>query len=139
MDETSEGDIFADPGEVLGSAIQPPNLKNIDTSIHSLKFSGGLEWRGNQFFLTKLGRLYNDIPIDIVYCKLLVVSQLFGTYNDMLTLVCILSQSKNAIRRGSIEKQYSEFYRIFSNSFDCDFLGLLILYEQGRTNNVIKL
>ena len=30
MEETSEGDIFADPGEVLGSAIQPPNLKNID-------------------------------------------------------------------------------------------------------------
>ena len=35
--------IFSDPGMVLGRAIQPPSLKNIDASIKSLMFNGGLE------------------------------------------------------------------------------------------------
>lgn len=36
--------------------------------------------RDEQFFLTELGRFYIDIPIDITYCKLLVVSLLLGTF-----------------------------------------------------------
>lgn len=87
---------------MLGSAIQPPNLKNIDTALKSLQFCGGLEFRDDQFYLTNLGRLYIDIPIDITYCKLLVMSQLFGTFDDIVILVSILSQSKNAIRKGTI-------------------------------------
>ena len=43
-----------------------------------------------------------DIPIDIAYCKLLVIAQMFGTYDDMVILVSILSQSKNAIRRNKV-------------------------------------
>ena len=131
-EELDETNIFADPGEVLGSAIQPPNLKNIDSAINSLIFSGGLEWRGDTLILTNLGRFYVDIPIDITYSKMLVVSQLFGTFYDMLTLVSILSQSKNAIRRGTIEKYYSAFYSKFNNSYGCDFIGLLILYEEAK-------
>ena len=65
---------------MLGSAIQPPNLKNIDTALKSLQFCGGLDFREGQFFLTELGRFYIDIPIDITYCKLLVVSLLLGTF-----------------------------------------------------------
>jgi len=52
--------------------------------------------------MTKLGRLYIDVPIDITYCKLLVMSKLFGNYDDMLILTAILSQSKSAIRKGNI-------------------------------------
>lgn len=33
---------------------------------------------------------------------MLITSQLFDTFEDMVVLVAILSQSKNAIRRGSI-------------------------------------
>ena len=126
---------------MLGSAIQPPNLKNIDSAINSLIFSGGLERRGDTLILTNLGRFYVDIPIDITYSKMLVVSQLFGTFYDMLTLVSILSQSKNAIRRGTIEKKYTDFYSIFNNSYGCDFIGLLILYEeaQKKQKNIIQL
>ena len=82
--------------------------------------------------MTNLGRLYIDIPIDIAYCKLLVVSQLFGTYNDMLNLVSILSQSKNVIRRGTIDRNYKNYYETCSTPYNCDFLGLLILYENGK-------
>jgi HrpA-like RNA helicase len=128
LHEEEKSAIFADPGEVLGSAIQPPHLKNIDTAINSLKFSGGLEWRDGQFHLTKLGRLYVDVPIDITYCKLLVISQLFGTYEDILTLVSILSQSKNILRRYNIDKKYTSYYDTLKTDYNCDFLGLLALY-----------
>ncbi len=100
---------------MLGSAIQPPNLKNIDTAIKSLQFCGGLDCRGEEFFLTELGRFYIDIPIDITYCKLLVVSLLMGTFDDIIILVSILSQSKNAVRKGNIDRNYAAFYQAMEN------------------------
>jgi HrpA-like RNA helicase len=66
--------------------------------------------RDEQFFLTALGRFYIDIPIDITYCKLLVASLLFDTFEDVLILVAILSQSKNAVRKGNIDRKYAAFY-----------------------------
>lgn len=135
LHENANNKVFAEPGEVLGSAIQPPNLKNIDSAINSLKFSGGLEWKGEEFFLTSLGRLYVDVPIDITYTKLLVVSQLFGTYYDVIWLVSILSQAKNPIRRGTINRNYNRYYKDVNNSENnqnCDFLALLILCENAR-------
>lgn len=113
----------------MGSAIQPPNLKNIDTAIKSLQFSGGLELRDDQFFITDLGRLYIDIPIDITYCKLLIISLLFGTFEDILIIVSILSQSKNAIRKGNIDRNYVKFYETMDNEGSCDFISLVKLYD----------
>ena len=66
--------------------------------------------REEQFFLTDLGRFYIDIPIDITYCKLLVASLLFDTFEDVLILVAILSQSKNAVRKANIDRKYVAFY-----------------------------
>lgn len=133
-EERSYNSIFADPGEVLGSAIQPPNLKNIDTAIKSLQFCGGLEMHGEQFFLTELGRFYIDIPIDITYCKLLVISLLMGTFEDMIILVSILSQSKNAIRKGNIDKNYTTFFQTMDNPHSCDFLALINLYKSSKAS-----
>jgi hypothetical protein len=54
--------------------------------------------------LTKLGRIYVDIPLDIIYSKMLIFSLLMGTFEDTLILVCILSQNKNAFRKYQIER-----------------------------------
>jgi hypothetical protein len=55
----------------------------------------------------------------------------------MLTLVSILSQSKNAIRRNNIEKSYMSFYELMENSHNCDFYSLISLYEktEGSRDN----
>lgn len=55
----------------------------------------------------------------------------------MLNLVSILSQSKNVIRRGTIDRSYKKFYEACSTPYNCDFLGLLLLFENGRKNNNI--
>ena len=63
---------------------------------------------------------------------MLVVSQLFGTFHDMLTLVAILSQSKNAIRRGTVDRNYRNYYETIKTDDNCDFLGLIALYENSQ-------
>lgn len=88
--------------------------------------------------MTNLGRLYIDIPIDITYCKLLVISQIFGTYYDMLDLVSILSQTKNVIRRASIDRNYKVYYEACSTPYNCDFIGLLMLFENGKKGTYHK-
>ena len=85
--------------------------------------------RDGEFFLTQLGRFYIDVPIDITYCKLLVLSRLFGTFEDVIILVSILSQSKNAIRRGNIERNYVRYFEIMDNPYSCDFQALINLYR----------
>ena len=50
----------------------------------------------------KFRRIYVDIPLDILYSKMLVFSMMMGTYEDILILVCILSQNKNAFRKSTI-------------------------------------
>jgi HrpA-like RNA helicase len=65
---------------VLGKAIQPPALKNIDSAISSLLENGGLTIADGDINLTELGRFYVDIPIDIVYARMLMLSILFGVY-----------------------------------------------------------
>lgn len=63
-----------------------------------------------------------------------MISQLFGTYNDILTLVSILSQSKNAIRRNNVDRSYMSFYDLVENEQNCDFVSLLALYEKTKDN-----
>ena len=65
--------------------------------------------------LTKLGRIYVDIPLDIIYSKMLVFSMLMGTYEDILILVCILSQNKNAFKKSAVERHPLQFMEIMSN------------------------
>ena len=89
--------------------------------------------------LTKAGRIYVDIPVDILYCKMLIFSILMGTYEDILTLICVLSQSKNAFRKSAIERFPLEYFETISNDERCDFLSLVKAYkereEAGRNHN----
>lgn len=46
---------------------------------------------------------------------MLVFSLLMGTFEDIIILVCILSQNKNAFRRSAIEKNPLEYFELISN------------------------
>lgn len=54
---------------------------------------------GDDIHLTQLGRFYVDLPIDIVYSRMIILSIIFGVYDQMLVLVAILSQHKIPFRR----------------------------------------
>lgn len=87
--------------------------------------------------MTQLGRFYIDIPIDITYCKLLVVSLLLGTFDDIVTLVAILSQSKNSIRKGNIDRNYTSYYdrqTMSERNHTCDFVALINFFDETKEN-----
>lgn len=130
IEEKSKDPLFSDPGLVLGRAIQPPSLKHIDASIKSLIFNGGLEVVDDQFVLTDLGRLYIDLPVDIIYSRMLIVSLMFGTFDDIIILVTLLQQAKNPYRKQGIEKKYIDYWELIENSQLCDFYSIVQIYKR---------
>jgi HrpA-like RNA helicase len=114
---------------VLGRAIQPPALKNIDASIKSLMFNGGLELMNDEFHLTDLGRLYIDLPVDIIYSRMLILSMILGTFDDIIILVTLLQQAKNPFRKQGLERKYMEYWELIENEQLCDFYGLVQIYK----------
>lgn len=65
--------------------------------------------------MTSLGRIYVDIPLDIIYSKMLIFSFLMGTFDDIVILVCLLSQNKSAFKRIQVEKYFLDFFELMSN------------------------
>ena len=76
-----------------------------------------------------MGRIYVDIPLDIIYSRMLIFSLLMGTYEDILILVCIISQNKNPFRKNIVEKYPLDYFDIISNEERCDFLALVEAYK----------
>jgi HrpA-like RNA helicase len=62
-------------------------------------FNGGLELINEQFHLTDLGRLYIDLPVDIIYSRMLILSMILGTFDDIIILVTLLQQAKNPFKK----------------------------------------
>lgn len=128
-------DIFRDPGKVLGKAIQPPALKNIDAAVTSLLENGGLTIHEGDLILTELGRFYVDVPIDIIYAKLLMLSVLFGIYEEVLKLVAVLSQHRSPFRRDTQNNRPLDYWETISTDEMCDFYTLarlVHLKDEGR-------
>lgn len=121
-------DIFRDPGKVLGKAIQPPALRNIDSAVTSLIENGGLNIQDGDLQLTELGRFYVDLPIDIVYAKMLILSVLFGVYDEVLKLVAILSQNRSPFRKDTQNNRALEYWELISTDQMCDFYSLAKLF-----------
>lgn len=59
---------------------------------------------------------------------------IMGTYEDILVLVCILSQNKNAFRKNAIEKFPLEFIQMMSNDQRCDFVALIKAFREKEKN-----
>lgn len=53
-----------------------------------------------------------------------------GTFDDIVILVCLLSQGKNAFRKIHVEKFFLEYYEMMSNFERCDFLSLVNAYKE---------
>ena len=65
---------------------------------------------------------------------MLVIAKLMGTFNDILILVGILSQSKNAVRRNTVEKNFQKYYNKMDNPSSCDFTALIKMYKDAKGN-----
>lgn len=65
-----------EPEDVLGRAIEPPKLKYISKAIENLKNNGALTIESDSTksgYLTDLGKVYSELPIDIKYSRLIML------------------------------------------------------------------
>lgn len=54
---------------------------------------------------------------------------LMGTFEDILILVCIISQNKNAFKKSAIDKNPMEYFEKMTNSERCDFVALINAFK----------
>ena len=68
-----------EPALILGRAIEPPLLKHIDAAILNLKNYGALTVQSEESesgLLTELGKVYSELPIDIKFGRLIMLSKI---------------------------------------------------------------
>lgn len=90
-----------EPEKILGRAIQPPNIKNIEAAISNLQNFGALTIPNDKSQtgeLTELGKVYSELPIDIKYSRLIMLSFCYDMIEPAIINCAILSQEKNLFR-----------------------------------------
>ena len=53
-----------------------------------------------------------------------------GTFEDIVILVCLLSQNKNAFKKMFVERYFLDYYEIMVSPERCDFLALVNTYKE---------
>lgn len=85
------------PAQVLGLALQPPNITYIKRTILMLKEVGALTVRQNNHInpldgdLTFVGRVLGALPVDVHIGKLLLIGYTFGVLEECLVIGACLS------------------------------------------------
>lgn len=80
------------PRQILSLAMNPPNLKNIENTILSLKEMGALlqmcrgEFSSSDGDITFMGVVMASLPIDVRLAKLIVLGHLFNCLNEAVVI-----------------------------------------------------
>lgn len=79
---------FGNLREILGRTLQPPDEAEIAKTEKYLIEMGGLDSNRK---ITKLGKMYAEMPFDVRGTRLCVFGLLFGCFKESLILAAILS------------------------------------------------
>ncbi|RXM92798.1 putative ATP-dependent RNA helicase spindle-E, partial [Acipenser ruthenus] len=89
---------MGDPRTLLGTALSPPNLEDIEKTVLQLKEIGALSvvQAGNKESrfdgeLTFLGRVLAQLPVDLQLGKMVVLGHVFGCLEECLIIAAALS------------------------------------------------
>ena len=134
------------PSEILLKTINPPKEGNILRAIFNLEKMGALI-KGElkeiivnneikRFYksgiITKIGRIFAELPIDIKYSRLIMISFALGEIDLGITLAAILSQEKsiflNSDKCNRLNLYNSKNYYCFNK--ECDFIASYTAYKK---------
>ncbi len=76
------------PAEVLGKAIQPPEVESIEKAIQSLVDAGALDAEER---VTFIGRIFSSLPLDIKISRLMIYGHVFGYLYESIIIASLLS------------------------------------------------
>ncbi|GAB1603284.1 ATP-dependent RNA helicase TDRD9-like [Argonauta hians] len=131
---------LGEPKAILGLALAPPNLDDIERTILDLKEIGALaltlKGQPNRYDadLTYMGRVIANLPTDIKIGKLLVWGHVFGFLKECLVLAAALSL-KSVVSR-PYKKSLESYQRKFSwadGSFS-DAVAIVNIYRVWERN-----
>jgi pre-mRNA-splicing factor ATP-dependent RNA helicase DHX38/PRP16 len=110
--------------------MDPPPQDTITTSLFDLWALGALDNLGE---LTELGRKMNAFPMDPSLAKLLIMSEVYGCSEEMVTIVSMLSVP-NVFYRPKERQEESDAAREKFFVPESDHLTYLHVYTQWRAN-----
>ena len=135
-----------EPSEILLKTINPPKEGIILRTIFNLEKMGALikgEVKEKNFngeirryyksgVITKIGRIFAELPIDIKYSRLIMISFALGEIELGITLAAILSQEKsiflNSDKCNRFNLYKSKKYYCFDK--ECDFIASYTAYKK---------
>ncbi|CAG9820352.1 unnamed protein product [Phaedon cochleariae] len=123
------------PQQILALAMNPPNLKNIELTILSLKEIGGLlqtcrgKFSASDGDITFLGTVMASLPIDVHLSKLIVLGHLFSCLEEAIIMAAGCSiQNIFSIPFQQRFNAYKKLLLWADGSFS-DLIALLNLYQ----------
>ncbi|KAK1398739.1 RNA helicase [Heracleum sosnowskyi] len=111
--------------------MDPPAPETIVRALEDLNYLGALDDEG---YLTELGDIMSEFPLDPQMAKMLVVSPEFNCSNEILSLSAMLSVPNCFIRPSDAQKAADEAKARFGH-IDGDQLTLLNVYHAYKHNN----
>lgn len=128
-------DLNESPKQILALAINPPNLKNIENTIWTLKEVGGLyvTCRGvktpSDGDITFLGTIMASLPLDVRLSKFIILGHVFSILDDTIIIAAGCSiQNIFAIPFQQRLNAYKKL-QLWADDSSSDFVALLNLYK----------
>ena len=107
--------------------MDPPSSETIIKSLELLYSLGALNSQGS---LTKIGRKMAEFPIDVMFCKCLLLSSKYGVFEEILSIIAILGESSTLFYRPKDKREQADKAKEkFFNKLG-DHLTLLNIWEQ---------
>ena len=124
--------IFCSPGFVLEIAIEQPTKDQIEFAMRYLEDNGCFIMTDRSKFqgrITFLGRVYSDFPCTLSIVKLLLYGNLFGCFEDILTIAVMCNHPKSIWQPSTGRTGVNdilEFYRRLDKMADGEFSDHII-------------
>ena len=136
-----------EPSEILLKTINPPKEGTILRTIFNLEKMGALikggikEIKDNNNekkniyvsgIITNIGRIFAELPIDIKYSRLIIISYCLGEIDLGITLAAILSQEKSIFLNSDKCNRYNLYKSKNFYCFEkqCDFIASYTAYKK---------
>ena len=142
-----------EPEKILFKTMNPPTQEAIKKTIFRLQKMGALvdvNFAGNDEIMdieesnekqkrivyssgkiTKIGRIFADLPIDIKYSRLIILSYCLGQIDVGISLAAILSQDRPLFLNSNKCNRISLYdsKNCFCDKQNCDFIALYTAYK----------
>ena len=139
-----------EPSDILLKTINPPSVGTILRTIFNLEKMGALirgkviEFKTKEGIkkyyksgiITKIGRIFAELPIEIKYSRLIMISYALGEIDLGITLAAILSQDKSIFLNSDKCNRYNLYKakNFYCFQKECDFIASYTAYKQWYYN-----